>query len=132
MEAMSIDVGAAVQENMDAQLRANDGYAYSLHSIWRAAGSPVEKSPARWLKLAGAYVTGYKAYLQALHPRDREVTWVVSPESVREDEHRYKSADLSWEPDDDHGRVGDTIAVAHLARDYAVFLGSSPEELAEL
>jgi hypothetical protein len=53
---------AAARQDMKAQGFHNDGYGYSLDSLWRAAGGPAGKDPATWLALARPVLEALGAY----------------------------------------------------------------------
>jgi hypothetical protein len=117
---------------MEEQLSRNDGYAYSLDAMWRAVGSPPGRSPAEWLELTSKLVEGLRDYLlkiSALDPMstgsefadDPNLTWKVTPESIRDEARSFREWGMDWEYDP-FRRDGDTMGVYWIAHFYAVHL----------
>jgi hypothetical protein len=87
--------------------------AVSLDSLWRAAGSPQDQSPRKWLAQAVPLITGYLRYYLSVPGRP------VRANNV---------SDLiwSWSGDDgDPWHRGDILTHELLARVYAAYLESA-------
>jgi hypothetical protein len=86
--------------------------AVSLDSLWRAAGSPTDQSPRKWLAQAVPLIAGFLRYHTSVPGRPikaNNVTDLV----------------LSWRGDSSEPwRTGDILTHELLARVYAAYLES--------
>jgi hypothetical protein len=104
---------AAARRDMKAQCWHNDGYGYSLDSLWRACGCPAGKDPATWLVLA-------RPVLEALE--DYHAAWTGGEMGA------FLSIEVStWErkpgePPDPYWEHGDSMASHVVADLYAGYL----------
>ena len=97
--------------NQQIDLFGPDGV--SLDSLWRAAGSPDDQSPRKWLAQAVPLIAGYLRYYNSVPGRPIRATNV---------------SDLlrSWNGDDgDPWHQGDILTHELLARVYAAYLESA-------
>jgi hypothetical protein len=85
----------------------------SLDSLWRAAGSPTDQSPRKWVALAVPLIAGLIRYFQAVPGRPIEVDDVTDLLRVWNGEKSEP-----W-------HQGDLVAHELLARAYAAYLESA-------
>jgi hypothetical protein len=101
-----------VETLLNQQIELIGPAAVSLDSLWRAAGSPTEQSPRKWMELAAPLLAGFSRYLSNLPERPIDIDdgqpllWV-------------------WEGEDgEPWRTGDIMTHELLARVYAAYLDS--------
>src|SRR5258708_38853264 len=87
--------------------------AVSLDSLWRAAGSPSDQSPRRWITQAVPLITGFLRYHTSVPGRPIKANNVT---------------DLLWSWNGESSetwRTGDILTHELLARVYAAYLESA-------
>jgi hypothetical protein len=102
-----------VETLLNQQIELIGPAAVSLDSLWRAADSPTEQSPRRWMELAAPLLAGFSRYLSNLPQRPidldngHQLLWI-------------------WEGEDgEPWRTGDIMTQELLARVYAAYLDSA-------
>jgi hypothetical protein len=110
---MALSSHSTVASLLEQQVDLFGPDAVSLDSLWRAAGSPVDQSPRKWLAQAVPLIAGLLRYYATVPGRP------IRANSV---------SDLVWSwngEDSDPWLGGDILTHELLARVYAAFLMSA-------
>jgi hypothetical protein len=110
---MAVSSNSKVGSRLEQQIDLFGPEAVSLDSLWRAAGSPSDQSPRRWLAQAVPLIAGFLRYHTSVPGRPIKANNV---------------SDLVWSWNGENSepwRTGDFLTHELLARVYAAYLESA-------